>query len=73
MSMSLAALRNAVNARTHAPCPMCGDEAWIRSDALSCVPELDSDGSAIEVLAFVCRGCGFVRLYAVQPLETIDD
>ncbi|HZQ64918.1 MAG TPA: hypothetical protein VFA66_06805 [Gaiellaceae bacterium] len=66
------ALRNAVNVRAHAPCPMCCDDEWIASESLSLVPELDRGGTSIEVLAFVCRNCGFVRLHAVQPLETID-
>jgi predicted RNA-binding Zn-ribbon protein involved in translation (DUF1610 family) len=72
MTNTHSAVRNAVNARTHAACPMCGQDSWAGSETLSSVPELD-DGAPIEVLAFVCRNCGFVRLHAIQPLETLDD
>ena len=27
----------------------------------------------IEAMPFVCVNCGFVRLHAIQPLETLDD
>ena len=27
----------------------------------------------IETLPFVCTNCGFVRMHAIQPLETLDD
>ena len=69
-----AALRNAVNARVqYAPCPMCGNDTWVAGGTLTRISQLDGDGSPLETLAFVCRTCGFVRLHAVQALETIDD
>jgi hypothetical protein len=67
-----AGVRNAVNARTRPLCPLCGEDAWAGSETLACVPGLD-DGCQIEVLPFVCRNCGFVRLHAIQPLETLED
>jgi hypothetical protein len=72
MTLSHSAIRNAVHVKAHGPCPMCGQDTWAGSETLACVPELD-DGAPIEVLPFVCRNCGFVRLHAIQPLETIDD
>jgi hypothetical protein len=49
---------------------MCGQDAWAGGDRLT---ELESlDGPSIEALPFVCTNCGYVRLHAIQPLETID-
>jgi predicted RNA-binding Zn-ribbon protein involved in translation (DUF1610 family) len=73
MTTTHGALRNAVNARAHAPCPMCGQDEWAGSDMLACVPESAPSVVSIDVIPFVCRHCGFVRLHAVQALETIDD
>lgn len=74
MTISFDALRSAVNVRAHAPCPMCGHDGWAGGDRLASVSaagqELDFP---IDVLPFVCTNCGFVRLHAIQPLETIDD
>jgi len=72
MTITHSAVRNAVNAKTRPVCPMCGQDEWAGSETLSYVPELD-EGAPIEVLPFVCRNCGFVRLHAIQPLETLDD
>jgi hypothetical protein len=72
MQLAHTALRNAVNVRATADCPMCGNDGWAAGEALFQVAALDGD-APIETLAFVCRSCGFVRLHAVQPLETIDD
>jgi hypothetical protein len=73
MSATLSSLRNTVNVKAHGPCPMCAQESWAGGDRISCVPELEAAGFPIEVLPFVCRNCGFVRLHAVEPLATIDD
>ena len=64
-------LRNAINVKAHGPCPMCGDEAWAGGDELTVVGA--PPFGQIATLPFVCTNCGFVRLHAVQPLETIDD
>jgi predicted RNA-binding Zn-ribbon protein involved in translation (DUF1610 family) len=63
---SLQGLRNLVNVKAHAPCPMCGQDGWAGGDRLT---EIES----IEAMPFVCTNCGFVRLHAIQPLETLDD
>ena len=77
MTTSLSALRGAVNVKAHGGCPMCGQESWAGGEQLLAVPEMrlpgQVDGPPLEVLPFVCTHCGFVRLHAVQPLETIDD
>jgi hypothetical protein len=65
------ALRNAVNVKAHGPCPMCGDDGWVAGEELAVVGV--QPFAQIEALPFVCTNCGFVRLHAVQPLETIDD
>ncbi len=71
MATGLQALRSVVNVKAHAPCPMCGYESWAGGDRLM---ELECLGEpVIEALPFVCTNCGFVRLHAIQPLETIDD
>jgi len=68
-----APLRNAVNARVqHAPCPLCSNATWMGGNTLTRISQLDGDDSPLATLAFVCTTCGFVRLHAVQPLETID-
>ena len=72
MTSTHSALRNAVNARAHGPCPMCGGPEWAGADMLSSVPG-GTGAPDIAVIPFVCRSCGFVRLHAVQALETIDD
>jgi hypothetical protein len=63
---SLQGLRNLVNVKAHAPCPMCGQDGWAGGDRLT---EIET----IEAMPFVCTNCGFVRLHAIQPLETLDD
>ena len=71
MAISFEGLRRALNVKAHAPCPMCGSDNWAGGDRLTeitCAAE-----PAIEVLPFVCTNCGFVRMHAVQPLETLDD
>jgi hypothetical protein len=71
MAIGFEALRTAVNVKAHAACPMCGHDGWAGGDRLS---ELVTAGEpVIEVLPFVCTNCGFVRLHAIQPLETLDD
>ena len=73
MASTHSALRNAVNVQAHAPCPMCGGSDWATSDMIAVVPDGSNGCPGIETLPFVCRACGFVRLHAVQALETIDD
>ena len=52
-------------------CPMCGQEHWAGGDRIT---EIGSIGDVpIETMPFVCVNCGFVRLHAIQPLETLDD
>jgi predicted RNA-binding Zn-ribbon protein involved in translation (DUF1610 family) len=72
MTSTHSALRNAVNVRAHGPCPMCGGSEWAGGDTIATVPE-GGGGLGIDVIPFVCRNCGFVRLHAVQAIETIDD
>lgn len=66
------AMKNAVNVRAQASCPMCTQDTWLGGGRLA---ELwDGDGGPpIEALVFVCAHCGFVRLHAIQALATIDD
>ena len=71
MSIAVDAIRAVVNVKAHAPCPMCGQENWAAGDRLTEV--IAPNEPSIQALPFVCRNCGFVRLHAVQPLETIDD
>ena len=71
MSTTVDAIRAAVNVKAHGPCPMCAQDAWVGGDRLS---EVTAAGEpSIQALPFVCTNCGFVRLHAIQPLETIDD
>ena len=71
MQTGFQGLRSLVNVKAHAPCPMCGQEHWAGGDRIT---EIGSDGEApIEAMPFVCVNCGFVRLHAIQPLETLDD
>jgi predicted RNA-binding Zn-ribbon protein involved in translation (DUF1610 family) len=71
MAISFEGLRSAVNVKAHASCPMCGQDAWAGGDRLF---EIGMPSEpAIEALPFVCTNCGFVRLHAIQPLETLDD
>jgi hypothetical protein len=51
---------------------MCGGESWAGGSTLVELGGLRPD-PPLDALPFVCTGCGFVRLHAVQPLETIDD
>ena len=71
MSIAVDAVRAAVNVRAHAPCPMCGQDEWAGGDRFHEVSTRDD--AVIQTLPFVCTYCGFVRLHAIQPLETIDD
>jgi predicted RNA-binding Zn-ribbon protein involved in translation (DUF1610 family) len=71
MSIAVDAIKAAVNVKAHAPCPMCGHDGWAGGDRLAEVTARDEP--SIQTLPFVCMNCGFVRLHAVQPLETIDD
>jgi hypothetical protein len=71
MSIAVDALRAAINVRAHAPCPMCGQAEWAGGDRFHEVSAPDEP--SIQTLPFVCTNCGFVRLHAIQPLETIDD
>ena len=73
MTSTHTALRNAVNTRAHACCPMCGADEWAGNDMVASLPEVPPSGASIDVIPFVCLNCGFVRLHAVQALETIDD
>ena len=50
---------------------MCGQDEWAGGDRLHEV--VARDEPSIQTLPFVCTNCGFVRLHAIQPLETIDD
>jgi predicted RNA-binding Zn-ribbon protein involved in translation (DUF1610 family) len=68
---SLQGLRSLVNVKAHAPCPMCGHDGWAGGDRLSAIETPDEP--VIEVMPFVCTNCGFVRMHAIQPLETLDD
>ena len=71
MATSYQGLRTAVNVKAHSPCPMCGHDGWAGGDRLAAI---EAPGEpTIEALPFVCTNCGFVRLHAIQPLETIDD
>ena len=71
MQTSFEGLRSVVNVKAHAPCPMCGQEHWAGGDRIT---EIGSIGDVpIETMPFVCLNCGFVRLHAIQPLETLDD
>ncbi len=72
MSMH-APLKNAIHVRAQAPCPMCDQDSWAAGEGLLTLAEGEAGASPLDVLAFVCTHCGFVRLHAVQPLETIDD
>jgi predicted RNA-binding Zn-ribbon protein involved in translation (DUF1610 family) len=68
---SLQGLKTLVNMRAQAPCPMCGHDGWAGGDRLA---EIEATGEpVIEALPFVCTNCGFVRMHAIQPLETLDD
>jgi hypothetical protein len=50
---------------------MCGHDGWAGGDRLT---EIKTPGEpVIEALPFVCMNCGFVRMHAIQPLETLDD
>jgi hypothetical protein len=70
-STSFQALKTLVDVKAHAPCPMCGYDGWAGGDRLT---EIQTPGEpVIEVLPFLCTNCGFVRLHAIQPLETLDD
>lgn len=66
------ALKNAVNVRANGPCPMCTQDVWLGNGRLAEVADGDG-GPPIEALVFVCGHCGFVRLHAIQAIETIDD
>jgi hypothetical protein len=68
---SLQGLRSLVNVKAHAPCPMCGHDGWAGGDRLTAIETLGEP--VIEVMPFVCTNCGFVRMHAIQPLETLDD
>ena len=71
MATELHGLRSAVNVKAHRDCPMCGHDGWAGGDRLT---EIGSVGEpTIEAMPFVCTNCGFVRLHAIQPLETLDD
>ncbi len=71
MAIGFEAIRAAVNVKAHGPCPMCGHDGWAGGDRLT---ELETRNEpTIEVIPFVCTNCGFVRLHAIQPLETLDD
>ncbi len=71
MAISFQGLRSVVNVKAQAPCPMCGQDTWAGGDRLT---EIGTIGEPpIEALPFVCTNCGFVRLHAIQPLETLDD
>ncbi len=71
MQREFQGLRSLVNVKAHAPCPMCGQEQWAGGDRIT---EVGSVGEVpIETMPFICVNCGFVRLHAIQPLETLDD
>ena len=71
MNISFQALRSVVNVKVQGTCPMCGQSSWAGGDRLAAI---DGAGEpTIDVLPFACTNCGFVRLHAIQPLETIDD
>jgi predicted RNA-binding Zn-ribbon protein involved in translation (DUF1610 family) len=71
MTTAVDAIKAAVNVKAHAPCPMCGHDGWAGGDRITEVTA--SAEPPIQALPFVCTNCGFVRLHAVQPLQTIDD
>jgi C4-type Zn-finger protein len=70
-STSFQGLRTLVNVKAQAACPMCGHDGWAGGDRLTEIPTPEEP--AIEALPFVCTNCGFVRMHAIQPLETLDD
>lgn len=51
---------------------MCSQDTWAAGNRLIELGDGDG-GPPIEALAFVCTTCGYVRLHAIQALETIDD
>jgi C4-type Zn-finger protein len=70
-STSFQGLKTLVNVRAQAPCPMCSHDGWAGGDRLT---EIGAPGEpVIEAMPFVCTNCGFVRMHAIQPLETLDD
>lgn len=71
MSIAVDAVRAAVNVRAHGSCPMCGQDAWVGGERFHDVG--GPDQPSIQALPFVCTNCGFLRLHAIQALETIDD
>jgi hypothetical protein len=71
MTLTFDAIKAAVNVKAHGPCPMCKQDGWAGGDRMT---EVVADGEPpIVAVPFVCTNCGFVRLHAIQPLETIDD
>jgi len=70
-STSFQGLKTLVNVKANAPCPMCGHDGWAGGDRLTEIATLGEP--VIEALPFVCTNCGFVRMHAIQPLETLDD
>jgi len=75
MTVPVDALRNAIGVKAHGSCPMCGQDRWVGGERLVALAEAGATAGvpALEALPFVCTSCGYVRLHAVQPLETIDD
>jgi len=68
MTTSHQAIRAAVDVKAHAPCPMCGQQSWVGGDRLT-----EIGNPPIDTIPFVCTHCGYLRLHAVQALETLDD
>ena len=68
MATSYAAVRAAINLRATGPCPMCAQDVWVGGDQLT-----ELGDPPIAAIPFVCTSCGYIRLHALQALETIDD
>jgi hypothetical protein len=71
MSIAVDAIKAVVDVRAHAPCPMCAQDSWASAERFADVTAFGEP--SFQALPFVCTHCGFVRLHAIQPLETIDD
>jgi hypothetical protein len=71
MTIDVHPLRSRISVVATGCCPFCGGDGWLGAETLATLPQLDA--GELETIPFVCAGCGFVRLHAVQALETIDD
>ena len=54
------------DARADAPCPICGSSDWTEPEHEISLREVNPRvirGGGLQVHAFVCAACGFVRLH----------